>query len=69
LRDGSDNDSDPSQSQVPGGDPGSGFAGTAAEQAVINSVLATRTGRPADSFGSVTTLLYGPLLRGTEVSG
>ena len=34
----------------------------------MNSVLATRTGRPADSFSPMTTLLYGPLLRGTEVS-
>jgi phospholipid/cholesterol/gamma-HCH transport system substrate-binding protein len=54
---------------VPGGDPTSGFAGTRAEQDVVNSLLAARTGRPADSFASVTTLLYGPLLRGTEVSG
>lgn len=81
LHDGSDNDSNPSQSQVPGGEPSSsqqlmdsfsvtsGFAGTRAEQDVVNSVLATRTGRPADSFGSVTTLLYGPLMRGTVVSG
>jgi phospholipid/cholesterol/gamma-HCH transport system substrate-binding protein len=46
----------------------SGFAGTEAEQQVVNSVLATRTGRPADSFSPMTTLLYGPLLRGTEVS-
>lgn len=80
LRDGSDNDSNPSQSQVPGGEPSSsrqlmqsfsvtsGFAGTQAEQDVVNAVLATRTGRPADSFAPVTTLLYGPLLRGTEVS-
>ena len=81
LRDGSDNDSNPSQSQVPAGDARagqqlidsfavtSGFAGTEAEQQVVNSVLATRTGRPADSFSPMTTLLYGPLLRGTEVSG
>jgi phospholipid/cholesterol/gamma-HCH transport system substrate-binding protein len=81
LRDGSDNDDDPSQSPVPGGqpDPGlslvasggvtSGYAGTRAEQTVINSVLAARTGRPVDSFASMPSLLYGPLLRGTEVSG
>lgn len=77
LRDGSDNDDDPSQSPVPGGqpDPGmqlaasvtSGFAGTRAEQTVVNSVLAARTGRAVDSFGPMASLLYGPLLRGTEV--
>jgi phospholipid/cholesterol/gamma-HCH transport system substrate-binding protein len=77
LRDGSDNDDDPSQSPVPGGqpDPGlqlaasvtSGFAGTRAEQTVVNSVLAARTGRPVDSFSPMASLLYGPLLRGTEV--
>jgi len=77
LRDGSDNDDDPSRSPVPGGqpDPGmqlaasvtSGFAGTRAEQTVVNSVLAARTGRPVDSFSPMASLLYGPLLRGTEV--
>lgn len=77
LRDGSDNDDDPSQSPVPGGqpDPGmqlaasvtSGFAGTRAEQTVVNSVLAARTGRPVDSFSPMASLLYGPLLRGTQV--
>lgn len=77
LRDGSDNDDDPSQSPVPGGqpDPGlqlaasvtSGFAGTRAEQTVVNAVLAARTGRPVDSFSPMASLLYGPLLRGTEV--
>ena len=81
IRNGSDNDENPSQSHVPGGEPTSsqqlmqsfavtsGFAGTEAEQDVIRSVLAARTGRPADSFTSTTSLLYGPLLRGTEVSG
>lgn len=77
MRNGSDNDEDPSQSSVPGGqpDPGmqlaasvtSGFAGTRAEQTVVNAVLASRTGRPVDSFSPMATLLYGPLLRGTEV--
>lgn len=81
IRNGSDNDENPSQSHVPGGEPTSsrqlmqsftvtsGFAGTDAEQKVIRSVLAARTGRPADSFSPMTSLLYGPLLRGTEVSG
>ena len=47
----------------------SGFAGTASEQAVVNAVLATRTGRPADQFPPLATLLYGPVIRGTEVDG
>ena len=80
LRDGSDNDDDPSQSPVPGcrPDPGlqlvasggvtSGYAGTRSEQVVVNSVLAARTGRPIDSFSSMPALLYGPLMRGTVVS-
>ena len=46
----------------------SGFAGTASEQAVVNAVLAARTGRQADEFSSIATLIYGPVLRGTEVT-
>jgi phospholipid/cholesterol/gamma-HCH transport system substrate-binding protein len=80
LKDGSDNDSNPSQSQIPGGtDPTrqlmssfavtSGYSGTAAEQRVVNSLLAARTGRPVDSFASMPALLYGPLMRGQVVNG
>jgi phospholipid/cholesterol/gamma-HCH transport system substrate-binding protein len=46
----------------------SGFAGTASEQAVVNAVLSARTGRPAEEFPSIATLIYGPVLRGTEVT-
>ena len=44
-------------------------AGTPArpgEQAIVNAMLAGRTGRPADSFGSLGSLMYGPVVRGPE---
>ena len=82
LKDGSDNDSNPSKSQLPGTsspdpaqqllgqfNPTSGYAGTPGEQRVVEAYLATRTGRPVDSFSSVSSLLYGPLMRGQVVSG
>ena len=50
-------------------DPTSGYAGTEAEQTVVNALLTTRTGRPADQIGDVSTLLFGPLVRGTVVGG
>lgn len=81
LRDGTDSDDRPGNSLTPpppDGFPGlmdpasyntaSGFAGTASEQAVVNAVLAARTGRQADEFSSIATLIYGPVLRGTEVT-
>lgn len=43
----------------------SGFAGTEGDQAIINALLAGRTGRPADSYGSLPALMYGPVVRGT----
>ena len=78
LADGSDLDSRPGNSFAPGGDGGeprfdpssdtsSGFAGTEAEQAVVNALLAEKSGRPADEIPPVATLLYGPLVRGTDV--
>lgn len=48
-------------------DTASGFAGTPSEQAVVNALLAARTGRAADEFTPLATLLYGPVVRGTEV--
>ncbi|MDP3968175.1 MAG: MCE family protein [Nocardioides sp.] len=80
IKDGSDKDSAPRQSQAPYGilpedlaqllstGPGNGYAGTRAEQGVVNALLAERTGRPVTDFGSLATLLHGPLLRGTEVT-
>jgi len=50
-------------------DPTSGYAGTEAEQTVVNALLTSRTGQPADRIPDVSTLLYGPLVRGTVVGG
>lgn len=82
LRDGTDKDAHQGSSLTPPPPDGfpaafdpasfnasSGFAGTASEQAVVKALLAAQTGRRADSFSPITTLLYGPLVRGTEVSG
>jgi phospholipid/cholesterol/gamma-HCH transport system substrate-binding protein len=80
LRDGTDKDAHQGDSLTPPPPDGfpqafdpasfstsSGFAGTASEQAVVSALLAARTGRPADEFSSIATLLYGPVVRGTEV--
>ena len=42
----------------------SGYAGTEADQAIVNAVLAGRSGRDADGYGALGSLLYGPVLRG-----
>jgi phospholipid/cholesterol/gamma-HCH transport system substrate-binding protein len=81
LKDGSDNDSNPSQSQAPGtsqADPlrqvfggsatTSGYSGTPGEQHVVEAYLATRTGKPVTRFSSMSSLLYGPLIRGRVIS-
>ncbi|MGH3333538.1 MAG: MCE family protein [Nocardioidaceae bacterium] len=46
----------------------SGFAGTTAEQSVVNAIAAPVMGVPSDEVPDVATLLFGPLARGTEVS-
>jgi phospholipid/cholesterol/gamma-HCH transport system substrate-binding protein len=46
----------------------SGFAGSEADQAVINTLLAGETGRAADSYGALGALVYGPVVRGGDVS-
>jgi len=43
-----------------------GFAGTTGEKAVVNALLAGETGRAADSYGALGSLLYGPVVRGGE---
>ena len=81
LKDGSDNDSNPSQSQLPGtssADPlrqlfggsatTSGYAGTPGEQHVVEAYLATRSGKPVTRFSSMSSLIYGPLMRGQVIS-
>jgi phospholipid/cholesterol/gamma-HCH transport system substrate-binding protein len=47
-----------------GGTPTSGYAGTDAEKAVVNALLAGESGRAADSYDSLGSLLYGPVVRG-----
>jgi phospholipid/cholesterol/gamma-HCH transport system substrate-binding protein len=42
----------------------SGYAGTDAEKAIVNALLAGQSGRAADSYGSLGSLLYGPVVRG-----
>lgn len=79
IKDGSNTDSRPTNTPVPPG-PGaltqllpssasSGYAGTAAEQKVVNALLATRSGTRADRIPPLATLLYGPIVRGTVVNG
>ena len=56
---------------APGGlalDLTSGYAGTAAERSVVDSIAAPVMGVSVDSVPDVATLLFGPLARGTEVS-
>jgi phospholipid/cholesterol/gamma-HCH transport system substrate-binding protein len=45
----------------------SGYAGTGAEQHVIAALLAGRSGQAADSIPGFASLLYGPVVRGTDV--
>lgn len=76
--DGTDIDDDPPTNVIPGSAqrvaPGfsappsmsSGYAGTEAEKAVINAMLAGRSGRDPDAYGSLGSLLYGPVVRGGD---
>jgi phospholipid/cholesterol/gamma-HCH transport system substrate-binding protein len=84
FNDGTDIDDNPPTSNVPtqgrqqgragldertlGGPTASGFAGTAGEKAIVNALLAGRSGRPADSYGALGSLLYGPVVRGGDLS-
>ncbi len=45
-----------------------GVSGTAADKALINSVMAPMLGVPVDEMSDVTSLLYGPAMAGSEVS-
>jgi phospholipid/cholesterol/gamma-HCH transport system substrate-binding protein len=53
---------------APGFDMTSGFAGTAAERSLVNSLAAPALGVSADAVPDVATLLFAPLARGAEVS-
>ena len=76
FKDGTDIDSNPPTSSLPtqsreqqrsaglGDANASGYAGTEAEKALLNALLAGQTGRAADSYGAIGSLLYGPVVRG-----
>lgn len=72
LDQGSDIDENPPTSLIPDylglnraplNRPGADYSGTAGEQQIVNALLAAHTGRAADSFGSLGSLMYGPLVR------
>lgn len=70
LSDGTDQDDHPPTSSLPGtqpasANPTSGYAGTPADKAIVNAMLASRSGRAADSYGSLGSLMYGPVVRGS----
>jgi len=46
----------------------SGFAGSPADQSIINALLAGESGRSADSYGALGSLIYGPVVRGGDPS-
>jgi phospholipid/cholesterol/gamma-HCH transport system substrate-binding protein len=46
-----------------------GYAGTEADQQLIRALMAAESGRSVDEYGSVSTLVYGPLVKGQEASG
>jgi phospholipid/cholesterol/gamma-HCH transport system substrate-binding protein len=77
---GSDIDEHPPTSDLPtqatggahrsagGGTTASGYAGSDAEKAIINALLAGETGRAAETYGALGSLLYGPVVRGGDAS-
>ena len=46
-----------------------GYSGTEADQQVISALMAAESGRSRDEYGSVSTLVYGPLVKGQEARG
>ena len=47
----------------------SGYAGTRAEQRVVNAMLAGQSGREPDTYGALGTLIYGPVVREGRAAG
>jgi phospholipid/cholesterol/gamma-HCH transport system substrate-binding protein len=41
---------------------GADYSGTQGEQQILNAMLSQRTGRPADTYGSLGSLMFGPLV-------
>jgi phospholipid/cholesterol/gamma-HCH transport system substrate-binding protein len=68
LDDGTPQDNNPPQSTAPRPpfSPQSGFAGSPADQEIINALLADRSGRSVDTYGALGPLMYGPVVRGGE---
>ena len=68
LKDGTDQDDNPPTSTVPGSGmlstrTDTGYAGTPGDQVVVNAMLAERSGRNADDYGSLGSLMYGAVVR------
>lgn len=67
LDDGTPQDDNPPHSTAPRAPfatgTGTGFAGTPGDQEIINALLADRSGHPADTYGSLGPLMYGPVVR------
>ncbi len=71
LDDGTDQDDNPPTSTTPGTQPSrlstdSGYAGSDGEQAIINAMLASLSGKGVDTYGSLGSLMYGPVVRGGD---
>lgn len=67
--DGTDLDDDPPTGILPGlgrRTTASGYAGSEGDQAIVNALLADRSGKPADTYGALGSLVYGPVVRGGE---
>ena len=68
LDDGTPQDNNPPHSTAPRAPfptgAGTSFAGTPGDQEIINALLADRSGHPADTYGSLGPLMYGPVVRG-----
>lgn len=47
----------------------SGYAGSPGEKQVVNTMLASQTGREPSDYGALGSLLYGPVLREGEAQG
>jgi phospholipid/cholesterol/gamma-HCH transport system substrate-binding protein len=75
LDNGSDIDENPPTSPIPNFgalpdiDLTSGFAGTEADQEIVNALLADRSGKQPDEYGALGPLLYGPVVREGRSAG
>jgi phospholipid/cholesterol/gamma-HCH transport system substrate-binding protein len=50
-------------------DTSMGYFGTEADQKVVSALLAAESGNSVESYGAMSSLMYGPLIRGKEVAG